>query len=84
MSCFDTIIAECKCPKCGLITHFDFQTKNLECFCKYYDIGDKVTKNHNGIYGFVTCDCGCYFWAEFRQDKFGYLDSIAHTGIYDD
>lgn len=65
MGTYDTFIPQKKivCPKCGIVID-DVQTKELNCDCHCYSIGNKITSEGNtGMYNNVIieqelyCEC---------------------------
>jgi hypothetical protein len=80
MGTYDSFFAKAKCPRCGKVEDFEFQSKDFGCQSNDYNIGDEVfiegfpiagTHRRSGISDCWSKECQslsekgyCFFWAD--------------------
>lgn len=58
MGMFDSIMLNTKCPYCGKETIRECQTKDLSCYLKVYNPGDKVETDQKWLQAITECKSG--------------------------
>jgi hypothetical protein len=70
MGMFDSIYIFMKCPNCGLESEIEAQTKQLECLCNNFKLGDHISDQFN----YLDCiaDCHSEPCLKYSEEKLGY------------